>query len=62
MRRLVTVVKEMRQGIKNVVAVADTVKDGIREAVHVNKGETKSESNSKAYENFEEERNLARML
>ena len=62
MRRLVNVVQETREGIKNVVAVAEGVKDGIQEVVQVNNAPSKNSNGVKKSEGFEEERQLAKLL
>jgi len=54
MRRLVGVVKAMRSGIKNVVSIAEGVKDSVREVV--------PHDNNNSTDHFEEEKKLAEVL
>lgn len=54
MQRLVGIVKEMRSGIKNVVAIAEGVKDSVREVV--------PHDNNQSTDHFEEEKKLAELL
>lgn len=54
MKRLVGVVQEMRLGIKNVVSIAESVKDSMREVV--------PHDGKQSMDSFEEERKLAEVL